>query len=341
MMGCGFSKVDNTNVTHAEVGTESPPTENTRAQPAQPTRTSDVRFNALRPRRSSASDETETSPINAGTGEAGARHLLVFSAPGGSAFGSALSASMKSNIEASGRQCNVFLHDGPDSTSGDTLAPFMDALKNDSSSRPSLLIASHGDVKGGQHHINLDGQYTPTSEFFDRISANARGPVDIFLTACHGGAALTDAKHLPPGSSVAVIAPGTETVSSRGVEALAANVGKSQSLDAKHVLLTYCTTLVNRFPPSLWQGGKTYSLDSMMKARLGRPFREEEKQQAKEKLRGLLSPQRIDELVGKMESARDEWSIYAVDYGPALAVTGAIDLPSTSRQGSVFQGLRV
>lgn len=340
MLGRVQGNVDNSaNVAHtgADTGTPAPRVQSTRTRA---TETNDVRFNALRPRGAPDSKEAASRGEDTGIGEVDSRHLLVFSAPGSKAFGPELSASMKSNIEASGRQCNVFYHDGPGSARGDVIAPLMDALKNDRSSRPSLLIASHGNVTNGRHHINLNGQDTPTSEFFDRVSANARGPVDIFLTACYGGAALADAGRLPPGSSVAVIAPGTEDVSTCGVEALVANMGKSQSLDAKHVLLTYCTTLVNREPPSLWQGGRTYSLDSMMEARVGRPFREEEKQQAKEKLRGLLPSSRIDEVIGKIEAARDGWSIDAVDYGVALAVTGAIGLPRTSRQTPAFQGLR-
>ena len=254
------------------------------------------------------------------------RHLLVFAGPGQGAFDQTLNETMARNISKTGRTCEVFEHGGDNA-----LRNMYAALARDSSARPSLLVNCHGEVNFGQHQIYLNEKLTATRDFFNEVHASTRRPVDLFLTSCHGGAALEDAHSLPAGSSVVVIAPATQTASAHYIKEMAKNIGSAKSLDAKQLLLTYCSTLDSRVEPAFWSNGKTHSLDTMLGARMGQRFTAEEKQHAHNSLRHLMPAQRIDDVIAKIEQpARNTYGVYAADYGPALAVVASLDLPETT-----------
>ena len=98
-------------------------------------------------------------------------------------------------------------------------------------------------------------------------------------------------------------------------------------MSAKSILLLHCTLMQNRIPNAIYIDGKTYQLEKSMKSRLGRPFTETEHNRIHQVLDKISTPQRINEVMKKMETAKTEWSIFAMDYGMSLAVAGSLDLP--------------
>ena len=80
-------------------------------------------------------------------------------------------------------------------------------------------------------------------------------PVDIFMTCCHGGAAISAIDRLPKNSNVVALAPGNETVSGNDVERIF-EYSQSTILDAKNLLDLYLAkALKNRIAPVLATSG--------------------------------------------------------------------------------------
>jgi hypothetical protein len=148
------------------------------------------------------------------------------------------------------------------------------------------------------------------------------------MTCCHGGAAIPEVNQLPPGSTLVTLAPGRETVAWNDVGRLAEHLDPDR-LDARHLLNVYLgKAMKNRIAPSLAISGQgVRDLPGEFIARIGKPFSEDEKTSVHSALNAILGAQHVDRIMDRISGARDEWSIPAVDFGPALAVT----LASSSR----------
>lgn len=256
------------------------------------------------------------------------QQLFVLAGPGGTAFGKDLIDEISVSIKEGGRSCSTFESEGAQGAKHvDAMLRTLAEKNNSTTERPSLFLTSHGMIKEEVHYINLNGKYTRTSHLFQSVSDNTKKPLDVFMIACHGAGAFKDAHLLPKGSSVAVIAPESEEARSSGVYKLAKNIGKTHSLSAKQMLLNYCSSLENRSPPSFWKNGQKYDLDKIMMSHVGVKFIAEDKKKALSYLEPILSKSRIEELIKTIEGAKEMHSIYAVDYGPALSIIGAIHLP--------------
>jgi hypothetical protein len=252
--------------------------------------------------------------------------VLLISGPGGYAFNNANVQKMAQAMSNAGADVAV-IGDGEKPIAKSQIDDaILDASK--SGEPVTLFVMAHGDVKNGSHAIDIDGKYGLTSaQLFDSASKIGR-PVDVFMTCCHGGAAITEVNKLPKGSTLATLAPGSETVSGIDVDRLT-DVIETGDLSARHLTDLYLgKALKNRIAPSIAISGEGVSdLPREFIARIGKPFTESEKASVHTQLDSIIGSERADQIMAKMSTARDEWGIPALDFGASLAVT----LAATSR----------
>lgn len=158
--------------------------------------------------------------------------VLLISGPGGYAFNNADVQKMAQAMSNAGADVAV-IGDGEKPIAKSQIDDaILDASK--SGEPVTLFVMAHGDVKNGSHAIDIDGKYGLTSaQLFDSASKIGR-PVDVFMTCCHGGAAITEVNKLPKGSTLATLAPGSETVSGIDVDRLT-DVIETGDLSARHL----------------------------------------------------------------------------------------------------------
>jgi hypothetical protein len=212
----------------------------------------------------------------------------------------------------------------------DIVSAISNANRNDSPT--TVFIMAHGFVNDGKHVLMLDQkQGLPTENLFDLISSVSKGkPVDVFMTACHGGAAVPSVDRLPTGSALVALAPGSETVAGSdvdrmvaGLQAIGSNAGGDVS--ASRLLDVYLGVgLKNRIAPVMAVSGEgVHDLPREFEARVGTVFSGTEKANAHQRLDDIIGSDRVDAVMGRVTSATSEWDVYAADFGPALAISGA------------------
>jgi len=255
--------------------------------------------------------------------------IVLLSGPGGHAFNHENVEKIATAMRSFGAEVTV-LGDGEAPVNKAQVMETLETIANKSNEPVTLFITAHGDVIHGSHAIDIDGNWGLTSaELFEAISNSfGRRPTDVFMTCCHGGAAILEVNRLPHGSTLVTLAPGREVASQADVDRLADNID-SGSLQAHHLLNLYLgKALKNRIAPSLAISGQgVRDLPREFIARIGKPFPENEKIAAHSALDSILGVQHVDEIMDKISGARSEYGIYAADFGPALAVT----LASSSR----------
>jgi hypothetical protein len=116
-------------------------------------------------------------------------------------------------IRTAGADVTV-LGDGETPVSKEQVKETLERIANKSNEPVTLFIIAHGEVRHGKHAIDIDGNWGLTSaELFEAITNSfGRRPTDVFMTCCHGGAAIPEANQLPHGSTLVTLAPGRETV---------------------------------------------------------------------------------------------------------------------------------
>jgi hypothetical protein len=275
------------------------------------------------PSQPSISEEiTPSSPNSLG------QYVVVAAGPGGTAFSIDSVRTVNANIAKQGTSGASRYHHAssvPMTVIDDAINALSEKAKSDD--KLTLFVMAHGEIKDDKFFMNLDGEYKPSTEFFSKIGAKINKPVNVFLTCCHGEGALSDAHCLPNGSTLAILSLKDSQSLGGDINLLYGSLNKASDMSAKSILLLHCTLMQNRIPNAIYIDGKTYQLEKSMKSRLGRPFTETEHNRIHQVLDKISTPQRINEVMKKMETAKTEWSIFAVDYGMSLAIAGSLDLP--------------
>lgn len=265
---------------------------------------------------------TPSSPNSLG------QYVVVAAGPGGTAFSIDSVRTVNANIAKQGTSGASRYHHAssiPMTVIDDAINALSEKAKSDD--KLTLFVMAHGEIRDDKFFMNLDGEYKPSTEFFSKIGAKINKPVNVFLTCCHGEGALSDAHCLPNGSTLAILSLKDSPSLGGDINLLYGSLNKASDMSAKSILLLHCTLMQNRIPNAIYIDGKTYQLEKSMKSRLGRPFTETEHNRIHQVLDKISTPQRINEVMRKMETAKTEWSILAVDYGMSLAIAGSLDLP--------------
>lgn len=249
--------------------------------------------------------------------------VVILSGPGGFAFNNKNVQKIAAAMRTSGADV-IVLGDGEKPIDKEQVTKTLEMVASKSSGPVTLFVMAHGDLKNGNHVIDIDGKYGLTSAELFSTTSRAFGdrPVDIFMTSCHGGAAIPEVNRLPKGSTLATLAPGKETVSGIDIDRLT-DVIDSSDLTARHLADLYLgKALKNRIAPSVAVSDQgVRDLPREFIDRLGKPFSGDEKKAAHSVLDAVIGEQRVAEIIEKITGAKNEWAINAVDFGPALAIT--------------------
>jgi hypothetical protein len=255
-------------------------------------------------------------------------HSIVIAGPGGAAFNRGSISSLKKGLEHQTDPAHLtVVGNGEEAVALADIVPSLRRAKKEGAPI-TLLIEAHGEVKNGKHHIQLgENNLVPTKTLFNTLKKELGNdyPLAIFMTSCHGGAALANANSLPRGTSVAVLAPASETVAGQDVERFTESLSKhkldnngNRWMESHELLLQYlCRGLETRIPPSIANAGdKPLDLDANLSCRLGKPFSLSDRQVARTQLRPYLAPAAVDAVLKTIEGGQ----VDAKDYGAALAV---------------------
>ena len=249
--------------------------------------------------------------------------IVILSGPGGRAFNNNNVQELAEAMRSSGADVTL-LGDGEKPITKEQVTTAMEMVASDASEPVTLFVMAHGDVKSGNHVIDIDGKYGLTSaELFDTASrVFGDRTLDVFMTCCHGGAAIPEVNRLPKGSTLATLAPGKETVSGVDIDRLTDAIDSSD-LTAHYLADLYLgRALKNRIAPSIAVSGQgVHDLPRKFIDRLGKPFSDDEKTSAHGALDKVIGEKRVSEIIAKIAGAKNEWSIDAVDFGPALAIS--------------------
>lgn len=259
--------------------------------------------------------------------------IIIFSGPGGTAFDRTETAKLEENLQK--QKTPVSLQLIGDGEKNVTLSELVEKLRQiKKNGRPvTLFLQAHGDIREGEHKIQISSDEWISSKVLLEALKKEVGenyPVSVFMTACHGGGATQVAEQsLPRGSVFVALAPGTESVSGFDVERLTTALSSVQVdrdgdhwLESDEFLYVYLThALKNRIAPEFSIAGKgNWNLQNEFRGRLGKKFTDAEKTKAHEKLDPLMGNEKVEHVLQKIESAKDEYTITAMDYGPALAI---------------------
>lgn len=257
--------------------------------------------------------------------------ILLVIGPGGEAFGEKEAKIAAENFKKAGADV-VIIGDGKKAVSLEEIAKAAAQVKGDL----TVFTYAHGEVKDGKHCIGLtEDCNTPTKDFFAQITKARDGKkFDVFMASCHGGAAQAAANEvLPKGSAFVDLAPGKQTVAggdvTRFIETIAENKELSENMSGEKMLHDYLMTdLKNKIPPSIAVAGEgTYNLESVLNGKVGQKFTKEEAEKAHKTLDKAFGKEKVDAVIKKIEDAKINHGnlegIYAVDFGPAMAVAFA------------------
>jgi hypothetical protein len=207
------------------------------------------------------------------------KNVVLISGPGKESFNNKQVTNLVVGLERSGANV-IAVGDGETPA---TIKAVEDAISYAISDehRVTLFILAHGEVKDGKFVMDIDGLFNLTSEsLFESIKRIAVSkPVDIFMTCCHGGAAIADVDKLPEGSELAVLTLGSDEVSVNDIDRLIDNILegsiKNPCFSSEHLLDIYlCKSLRVLF--KVCQGrihisnllGKWISISEMVRAQL-------------------------------------------------------------------------
>jgi hypothetical protein len=209
----------------------------------------------------------------------------------------------------------------------------MDALAAAPQERMLVFLDAHGEVVNGRLCVCLDGdEWLPVDDLFRAIAAHHEGPVELWMTACHGGLGQKHVDLLPPGSVLVALAEGNQVVSASAVNRLRDCLPLLRGVNAFGMLLCFCaTSLKSIMHPSISvSGGGSRDLDAGLRWYKGKVLTKEHERLVHEQLDGLVGPDRVNEVIGRIED--HQAAIWSADYGLALAVVavlmGVMSLPS-------------
>ena len=264
-------------------------------------------------------------PIYSGPPADDVTHVIVVGGPGGTAFTAQDPRCFAEDLSNRVENCQLIVNDcGLPHTEQPVKQGLLDSLAASANVRTLVYLQAHGEIRGGEHVINLDGDvWVPSRTLFEAIAKSRKAPVEIFMTCCYGEAALRDAHCLPEGSVVVALSPSDLTTSGGAIENLRDNIQRACGVNAFGLLLTYCgASMMDRVSPSLvMPGGSIRSLERMLDSLQGRTFSSEDKALFHEQLDGLVGGARLDDVIAKIEACDPRADFIAfVDYGLALAI---------------------
>jgi hypothetical protein len=253
-----------------------------------------------------------------------ANKVVIIAGPGGTAFNNKQVQSLATAMRNVGADVSV-IGDGETILRNVDIMLSLDKLAELSDKPITLFIMAHGTVNGDKHFLVFDESDEITSaDFFKTVSGSfVDRTIDVFMTSCHGGAAIPDVNLLPKGSSLVTLSSGSETVSVYDPERLIPNIAAGD-FSARQLLNLYLgKALETRSLPSIAVSGKgVRDLYEELKTRLGKSFSHKEKNSIHTALDTIIGLERVDHILNKISTACGKNDLpLALDIGAAMAVT--------------------
>lgn len=251
-------------------------------------------------------------------------HVIV-AGPGGYAYNETHINEIASAMQRTGAEVTV-LGDGVHAITKEQIEQTINTASGQNEP-VTLFIMAHGEIKNGNHNLDIGGGNITSRELFEIATHHfSNKPIDVFMTSCHGGAAIPEVNRLPSGSTLVALSPGSEEVLISNVYRIAEHI-ENGPITASSLATTYlCKALKNRTAPTMAVSGEgVYDYVHKLKNRLGKPFTSDEVRRVHEKLDSVLGADQVNVMLTKLSSARSEGAVDAVDFGPALAVSFAAD----------------
>lgn len=251
------------------------------------------------------------------------RTVLVIAGPGGEAFGKKEIDLLTTNIQQDDSRKMSCVGNGVEQIKNEDIANKLEVISHNENPT-TIIIEMHGTEKQGQFYFINGDSYISSKELFEIIKSKFKNKsVDILITSCHSGACLHDKDLLPEGSVIGALSQGHESTAGSDVNRfMEAIQGTTEDLTTYNLLKLYLSKLQTRIPPELGISGKegTLQLDELLRTSIGKKI-------DRSKVIGLLqesmSLDELESLIAKIETSRDEWGIYAAEYGKAINVCSA------------------
>lgn len=258
-------------------------------------------------------------------------NVIVAAGPGGLAFDhTSIDKLMRTVKKSEGVtvKSSIAVGNGEKGISLDLIIEAVKQAKH--KSRPiSLFIRCHGRTERGELELRLNQlEWSSSRELFRRLKRTLGDhyPLSVFMTACHGGAAgIAAMDELPKGSVFVALGRRTDYVMGFDLDRFAGSIDLLPWNSSEKLLYHYLTkSLKNRITPVVACATKGFlDLGHLLVSQVGRSFSDKQQSQAHQKIDELIGKDYVDILMSKIQNARSEYDIYAVDYGPALAVVFA------------------
>lgn len=251
------------------------------------------------------------------------RNVLVIAGPGGNEFGKKEIDLLTTNIQQDDSRKMSCVGNGVEQIKNEDIANKLEVISHNENPTTIIIEMSGTEKQGHFYFINGDS-YISSKELFEIIKSKFKNKsVDILITSCHSGACLHDKDLLPEGSVIGALSQGHELTAVGNVNRfMEAIQGTTEDLTTYNLLKLYLSKLQTRIPPELGISGKegTLQLDELLRTSIGKKI-------DRSKVIGLLqesmSLDELESLIAKIETSRDEWRIYAAEYGKAINVCSA------------------
>jgi hypothetical protein len=250
--------------------------------------------------------------------------VIIIAGPGGTAFNNTHIERLAAAMRCAGAEVSV-IGDGDTTLRNVAIMQSLDNAAILSNEPVTLFIMAHGTLDGDTHSLVFDeSDEISSADFFNVASGSfVDRTIDIFMTSCHGGAAILHVDNLPAGSSLVTLSSGSETVSGYDPERLIPNI-TAGDFSARHLLDLYLgKALETRSQPSIAVSGQGMrDLYQELETRLGKDFSATEKDSIHTALDTVIGLERVDSIMKKISTAKGKGDLpLALDIGAAMAVT--------------------
>lgn len=254
-----------------------------------------------------------------------AHHVIVVGGPGGRTFSADDTHRMARRLPARVQHLTTCVSGSVPSDSAEPVRQgLLDRLAERPDDRALVIVMAHGDFENHRYCISLDGStWTPCEELFKDIRSCHPGPVELFLTCCHGSEAIEFADRLPAGSVLVALGRRGAELHQEAFHRLTDHLPALAGINAFSLFLTYCTQcLGGRFFPSVHlPDGTDLHLEAALERLSGKRIEPEERHLLHAQLDRFVDPHRIDASIALIESGA---TIFFADLGLTLAIAGVL-----------------
>lgn len=246
------------------------------------------------------------------------RKVILISGNGGLAFGQKEVATFVDKLTQLDNVDLEVVGNGEQNLTIDEISQSLDTVLPEQD--VTIIIQSHGTMKDGFEFCIGDDFSMSSKELFRLIKIKLENkPIDIFTNACHGGGMLLDKEELAEGSILVSLTSSEESNFEIDYPNMIEHFETfSGEVTAYNLLEFYLVNfLKNRYKPFITVSGQStiYNLDKFLTSGEARNIIFDS-----EHFSSIGEPPNYLNVFKKMKKLKNEWDIYAVEYGLAMSI---------------------